>query len=283
MCTCWPRATLARTLLWPLCVLLAGCAQGSFDSSLDAGVKSLFSARRTPQQYMILAVSSDDPDVRRDSVEKIAKSKKYNEEWAIKGFAAIALLETNEQTRCIAIRALARTGDPRAVDAALKVLNYEDHPREVQPPVAVVRSDAALALAELSERGQVPPERYDEVLATLIETLQLDRDRHARIAAARGLAVYFAESAVKTLIQGLRDEDFAVTYRCETSLIALTGHTHECNPVQWETWMTAHRDDLFAHAGEVPETRRPPYANKWQRAMFETKEFFTWLWPGAKE
>jgi hypothetical protein len=40
----------------------------------------------------------------------------------------------------VALRALARTGDPRAVETALKILNYQSYPpQEVWPPVPLVR------------------------------------------------------------------------------------------------------------------------------------------------
>lgn len=266
--------------------MLAGCSEGSFDldTTLDSGVKKLFAPRRTPQQQMILAVSSEDADVRRKSAASVAESKRYNSEWAIKGFIAIALLESNAQTRCVAIRALARTGDPRAVETMLKVLNYEDYPpQEVRPPPPLCRWDATDALANLLERGQVPEEYRESVRDTFTARLQLDSDRHARIAAARGLSFCHEESAIDALIKGLRDDDFAVVHECEESLVKLTGHTHDCNPVLWREWYDANREALFANAGQIPESRRPPYGGRWGKAWHETKQFFIWLWPGTKE
>lgn len=276
------RAPLA--LLGPAVLALAGCAQGSFDAALDRAVKGLFKPRRTPQQELLLAVSSEDPDARRDAVARIAASKDYNRDWAIKGYVAIALLESNAQTRCVAIRALARTGDPRAVETALKILNYEDYPaQEVWPPLPICRWDAAEALADLSARRAVPETYRPAVLETLRKTLRTDSERHARIAAARGLGCYPDESAVDALVRGLRDADFAVVHQCEDALVRLTGHTHDCDPAAWNEWVAAHRENLFADAGYVPESRRPPYANGWEKAAYETKEFLIWLWPGTKE
>lgn len=272
------------TILGLAGVLLAGCGEGSFQTTLDAGVKKLFTPRRTPQQYMLVAVSSNDPDVRRDAVAKISKSKKYDEEWAIKGYIAIALLESEPQTRCVAIRALARTGDPRATETALKILNYRDHPpEEVWPPVALCRWDATEALADLTAVGQVPEEYRDEVIETLLEHLRLDSDRHARIAAARGLSGYAEERVLEALMLGLRDEDFAVVHQCEESLVQLTGRTHDADALAWEQWLEANRAEAFAQRGEIPESRRPPYSNRWEKRTWETKELVRWLWPGAKE
>lgn len=271
------------TLLTSVVCALAGCGEGGIETKLDEGFQALFQPRRTPQQYMLVAVSSDDPDLRREAVAHISKSKYYDREWAIKGFVAIALLESEPQTRCVAIRALARTGDPRATETALKILNYERYPpQEVWPPVPLVRWDATQALADLSARGEVPEVHREEVFKTLLDRLRNDSDRHARIAAARGLACYPNEETVSALIEGLRDTDFAVIHQCEESLVKLTGRTHDGDALAWEDWLAANGDRLFAHAGEVPESRQPPYRNRWEKAAYDTQDFIRWLWPGPK-
>lgn len=263
--------------------MLMGCSNGGLemDSSLDAGIKKLFTPKRSPQQYMILAVSSEDPDVRRDAVTRVSDSKKYDEEWAIKGLRAIALLESDVQTRCVALRALGRTGDPRAVEAMLMILNHERYPaKEVWPPQSLCRWDATVALADMSARGQIPAEQRDDVRATLVRQLKNDHVRHARIAAARGLGYYQNTDALEALIDGLEDDDFAVVHQSEASLVQLTGYTFDCSVSAWEQWYAEHHDAPFAKAGYVPESRRPPYEGKWGKAWYETKEFIVWLWPG---
>ena len=202
----------------------------------------------------------------------------------LRPFIAIALLESDAQTRCVAIRALARTGDPRATETALQILNYRGQPpQNVRPPVALCRGDAAEALGTLSEHGQVPEQQRPAVLKALRDRLRLDTDRHVRIAAARGLAYCPEPAAVEALIDGLRDADFAVVHQCEESLVRLTGYTHDCSVLAWEQWLAAHRDDLFANAGRIPESRQPPYHTRWGKFSYESKEFFRWLWPGRKE
>jgi HEAT repeat protein len=267
-------------------LLVAGCQdQGpKIESRLDEGFKKLFTPRKTPQQYMLVAVSSEDPDARRDAVAQVSASKLYDREWAIKGFIAIALLESEPQTRCVAIRALARTGDPRATETALKILNYRDYPpEEVWPPVGLCRWDATAALADLSANHKVPDEYVEQVYKTLLDRLRNDGERHAQIAAARGLACYPREETVKALIEGLRHEDFAVAHQCEEALVQLTGQTHDANVLAWEEWLAANHDSLFAHAGEIPASRQPPYRNAWQKSWYDTVELIRWLWPGSKE
>lgn len=286
----WRRAVRAaagpRLLTTWLALLFAasGCSEQKVDATLDVGFQKLFAPRKTPQQYMLLAVSSEDADVRRDAVAQIFQSKLYTQEWALKGFVAIALLENESQTRCVAIRALDRTSDPRAVEVALKILNHRDYPpQEVWPPGPLCRGDAALLLADWSAAGKVPEESRDQVRKTLLDHLHLDADRHTRIAAARGLGYYAAEDTVPALIDGLRDEDFAVVYECEDSLVRLTGRTQNANVSAWEQWLAENRGDVFAHAGETPESRRPPYRNGLEKVGYDTRELFRWLWPGSKD
>ncbi len=233
---------------------------------------------------MLVAVASEDPDVRRDAVAQIAKSKQSKAEWAIKGFIAIALLESDAQARCVAIRALARTSDPRAVETMLKILHHREYPpQEVWPPDALCRWDATEVLANLSAAGAVPQEQRDRVRQTLLERLRSDSDRHARIAAARGLGYYADEEVLQGLIDGLRDEDFAVVHECEASLIRLTGETHDGNALAWSDWLEVNRGQAFARAGQVPVSRRAPYDDRWGKAAYDTRELFRWLWPGRKE
>ncbi len=284
-----PEHRLAGLRLAAACgaalLLASGCGgnEAKFDTTLDAAVKKIFKPRRTPQQHMIIAVSDSDPDMRRDAAAKVAESEKCDQEWAIKGFIAIALLETDSQARCVAIRALGRTGDQRAVETCLKILNYRRHPpAEVHPPDDLCRWDATEALAELAG-GPLTDELRAEVLETFLDRLRSDPDRHVRIAAARGLRHFYEPSAIRGLIAGLRDEDFAVVHECENSLAWLTGVTHECDPYRWEQWLEENQDEAFTQAGALPDSRKPPYNGRWGKLKYDTKQFFQWLFPGRKE
>ncbi len=261
----------------------SGCSQGKLDSQLDAGFKKLFQPRETPQRQMLVAFSSDDADVRREAVLQVSRSKLYNREWAIKSFITMAKLESDAQTRCIAIRALARTGDPRTAETMLAVLNYRDYPQQVWPPTPIVRWDATAALADLSAAGRVPEDQREAVRKTLIERLRSDSERHARIAAARALGYYSDPETVRALVGALRDDDFAVVHQAEDSLVRLTGVTHRTDVTEWEAWLATNESEEFAHAGEVPESRRPLYKNGFEKTLKDTRELLGALWPGKKE
>ncbi len=264
-----------------LLVAVAGCSESEFDLKLDRTVQDIFAPRKSPEAYMMVAVSSEDADLRRDAVTRVSRSKDYNKEWAIKGCYAIACLENDPQTRCAAIRALARSGDPRATEAMLKILNHADYPEEeVVPPTELVRWDATHALADLTEHRKIPDESKADVERTLIDRLRLDEERHARMAGARGLSGYPSVDALSALIAGLRDQDFAVAHACETSLVTLTGVTHGLDAAAWEKWLEDNADAAFASAGSIPESRRPKYSNAVEKAAYDTKDLVEYLWPG---
>lgn len=233
---------------------------------------------------MVLALSDGDADVRRDAAVRVAESSSRSAPWALEGMITIALLESDSQTRCVAIRALAQGGDPRGVDAILKVLTYAEYPpAEVRPPSDVVRWDATDALAGLAAAGRVPEASRAAAAAALIACLGDARDRNVRIAAARGLGCFPQEDVVQALIAALRSDDFGLVHAAELSLVRLTGVTHDCSALAWTEWFEANRAQLFARAGEVPESRRPKYNGPIDRSMGETRDLVRWLFPGQKQ
>lgn len=233
---------------------------------------------------MVTAVSHEDADVRRQAVADVARSRQRRADWAVKGFQAIALLESDPQARCVAIRALGETGDPVAAGTMLRVLNAANEPpAEVRAAGAAVRWEAVTALADLATRGQVAEGDRMRVEQALIAALSRDADRLVREEAARGLSHFRSESSVTALIAGLEDPDFAVVHRCEESLVALTGVTHDCAVDAWQRWFAENRTALFAHAGRIPESRRPAYTNRWEKSNYEARKLWEWAFPPKKE
>jgi hypothetical protein len=267
---------LILTVLLPL----AGCS----DIKLDQTFQKILQPRRSPQQNLVVAFSETDADARRESIANVSKSKQTRAEWAIKGYVAIALLDDNNQVRCVALRALADTGDARALDTAVKILTYRDQPpQEVRPPDDLCRWDATEIVARWSAEGKVPEEQRPAARAVLLDRLKTDADRQARVAAARGLGYYADVEAVKGLIDGLHDADFAVVHECELALVRLTGKTHDCSATVWKEWFEAHQADLFAKTGEIPPSRRLPYNNKYEKMSYDMRQLYEWMVPARKE
>lgn len=287
--TSHPRRPPQRAELYAVAalavVLASGWAcMGCGDPRVDAAVRELFEPQRPAQESLRLALVELDPDVRRGAVARVAGSGDCTRDWAVRGFAAIALMDSDSQARCVAIRGLARGGDATALETLLKILNFSDYPpQEVSPPDNSTRWDAVEALAQLSQRGRITPEQSERVVATLLDRLVNDSSRDVRIAAARGLGCYPQEPVVEALIQTLREEDFGLVHACESALARLTGVTHDCDAYAWRQWLEANRPALFAQAGRLPESRRPKYTNALEKFFYEAGDLMRWLFPGAKE
>lgn len=269
-----------------LVILVAGLlvASGCSGQTIDSTIKTVFEPAKTPQQQMLVAVSAEDPDQRREAVIKIAKSKQHDADWAIRGYIAIALFETDSQARCVAIRALARTRDPRAAETLIKILNYTEYPpQDVRPPEAVCRVDATLGLGDLVGAGAITDPERSTAQTIFAERLEMDRDRNVRLNAARGLCHYQNREAVDALVAALKDEDFGVVNQCEQSLTVLTGQTFACSQTAWETWIDQNQANLFAAAGQIPESKRPLYTTKWEQLQYQTKQLPRVFWADSKE
>jgi len=265
-----------------LCAVLVMC--GCTDAQKNQFVIKFFEPRRTPQQQMLAAFAAEDSDQRRAALAKVAKSKVRDADWAIKGYVTIALLDSDPQARCVAIRALARGRDPRALETLLKLLNHRDYPpQEVRPPDELCRWDATAALADLAAAGAVAPEQLDPARQAFIDRLRLDTSPHVRLAAARGLSCCPHEESVRALIERMDDENFAVVHQCEDSLARLTGVTQHCDAQAWKDWLAENESDLFAHAGDVPPSRAQPYRNRLEKMGHDLTQFVRWLVPGSKE
>lgn len=263
-----------------LCAGSVGCS----GSSLDAGIKSLFEGARSPQQNLLIAVSSDDPDLRRDALTKIARSRESRSEWAVKAYIAMATLETDPQTRCIAVRALTRSNDARAPETLLKILNFRAYPAsEVYPPADDVRADSARGLADLLTADMVALELRPQIRDVLIDRLKNDTYRHTRLFAARGLGNYPERLVVDALVLALRDDDFAVARESETSMAKLTGQAFHCSVLDWEAWTKANPDHLFDGKGTVPPARKPAYQGGWDKFGYDMNQVYRYFYPEEKE
>lgn len=254
----------ALPLLLITLILLPACAQKRRHITRD------------PRECLQLAVSDADPDARRIAITRVAESRVGDEPWAVAGYKAIALLERDPQTRSVAIRALGSTDDLGVVTTMLKILNpAQAAPGEVTPPDALSRWDAVLVLVGRLEEGGVTDAELPLVRDALARLLRDDPSDHVRTAAADGLGCFAGDrAAVATLIDGLKDDNFATVQACESSLVRLTGVTHRYDHDAWNAWYAANRDDLFADAGQTPPDWGSPYRSRTHQRWVDTKRFF---------
>ncbi len=257
------RHNVAGLLLACACLTpLFGCARG--------GLGRLGST----EEYMLVAMSEQDTGTRREAITHVARSRNRDRDWAIEGFKAIAGLEADSQLRCIAIRALARSERDNVVSTFVNILEYEKRPPdEIRPPDEFARREALSALADRCP-ARLPVEFFPPVRQLCIRLLRSDPSRPVRIEAARALGGFDGDPVVVTaLIDGLGDLEFAVVQMCEESLVRLTGYDHDCDQQAWQAWQAANSADLFARAGQTPESRERR-TSRAKRTWVDLQRFF---------
>jgi hypothetical protein len=211
-----------------------------------------------------LALEDEHPDVRRDAVIRIGKSRYVDSEEAYQVLDAVARTDPADQVRCVAIRSFARYDDPRPVEPLLSILSATDTTGNAIPASDTVRWDTTTTLVELEEKGLIHGDQRDEVMRQLISLLASDSFRNVRLTAAAGLGSFQDRAVFPPLIEALRDPDFAIADQAERSLIRLTGTTHNYDPDEWNAWL-AQQNDPFANAGHEPPTTRPPGPSWWDK------------------
>lgn len=232
------------------------------------------SSRLSPREAIEVALSDAGADQRRSATIRLASSNREDSDWAQAGFRVLALLDEDDQTRCVAIRALSPT-ERETVPTLIKLLNASAYATTlVRPTSEVVRWEAAEKLLAVVETDRARQTYGISVRRILKQLLREDPSRHVRLRAARALGSFAGEEAAfDALVQGLGDSDNAVVYECEQSLIRLTGITQRGSAGAWRRWRDANAEDLFAKAGETPpelvDDRRPD-----QKAWNATNEFF---------
>jgi len=254
-------------------LLAAGCQNGKLPS-----LRQLLD-KPSPKQQMMQALTDPDADHRREAVVALSRSDELTRDWALDGLDIVARLDESPQVRCVAIRALARTGLPRVMPGLLMILNHRDFRGRVRTPSAPVRVDATRALADLlglcvaTSQPATRPATIHDSLETFCRLLLNDPHRDVRQSAAVALGDLPDRRSLEALIAALTDEDFGVVYRAEQSLIALTGRTFEHDPDAWRDWIEA-TPDPFARRGQIPPGLIPPSPGRWQAFRRNLREWF---------
>ena len=244
-----------------LLLVVLGCLTGCSDAS-----KRKWRPRSAQTNYRN-ALESEESDLRRDAVARIAEARYFDSEGAFAVLDVVARTDPVEQIRCIAVRAFGRYEDDRPVAPLLVILQAEPGSPDALAlaPGTNVRWDAASVLADLAGKGLVTGEQRDAARQLFIQMAEGPSSREVRIVATEALGDFQDREVFEPLIGCLRGQDeFAIAERAEHALIRLTGVTQEYDPDAWEAWL-AGTDEPFAHAGRVPQTTRPAGPSWWDR------------------
>ncbi|MCP3906140.1 MAG: hypothetical protein GY715_21155 [Planctomycetes bacterium] len=214
-------ALVALLLAWGV----GGCETASQDLA-DFG-KTIIPP--SPGEAARMALDPHNPDRRREGTLLLSNSDFGGDEVYVRMYRDYVEHEQDPLVRAVAIRALARHGEP--ADATLIAAQLD------QPNVQV-RWEAAKGLQRLHLPSVVP---------LLLDTLR-DPEEHTdvRVAAATALGQYAQDRSFQGLVAALDARELSVNIACERSLQTITGQDLGLDPRPWLNWYNGTADDPFA-------------------------------------
>ena len=177
--------------------------------------------------------STDNPDLRRESVLEMMELRVGKSDAAVQLFAKLAKSDPEPTVQSAAVQALGKSGNAKAVAPLAWILTNETNTQ--------VRTDAAVALGTTRGPGAVGPLRG---------RLHEDPAPEVQAACARTLGKYPYPSVVQTLIVAMRNDDFSVVFEAQQSLNKLTGVSFQTSRA-WQDWLVKNGDPFAATTGSA--------------------------------
>jgi HEAT repeat protein len=222
MITLWAMKILRYI---PIVVLVAVATGCSPDGAGRGGLtRKLFGP--SPKQLVVQMFESEDPDLRRNAIERLSK-KKWGRRGAYPKAYAIMTTDSAATVRSAAVRALGRVGDAKYAKEVIAALSDRE---------SSVRWDAAVTLDSIFAPEAVGP---------LSLRANSDESPDVRIASARALRHYRQPDVLETLLRCLDDPKLAVRCRAAESLTELTGESAGTDAHAWRRILNG-KTDPFA-------------------------------------
>lgn len=201
-------------------IVLAAVALGGCDTiSQDFQLISQSFMPPSPREAAEMMVDQYDPDHRREGTVLIANSPFGGVEHYVDLYRFMVETEQDPTVRAVAVRALAKHGQPDDAPMIAEQLTHENEQ---------VRWEAAKGLQRLHNPRVVPQ---------LLEVVRNDEEaRDVRIAAVHALGQYPQDRVFQVLIRALDARELAVNATAHQSLMTLTGKDFGDDPRQWVRW-----------------------------------------------
>lgn len=236
-------------------VVLAGCDTLGQDFKEFAGGLN----PKTPSEAARDAVDPYDADKRRVGVTMIQNAPFGGVEIYVKMYRDMVQNERDPVVKAIAIRGLARHGDPADALLIAPDLTAEN----VQ-----VRWEAAKGLERLHNTAVIPD---------LLKTLQNEEERSdIRVAAAVALGQYPQDRVFQGLVRALDARELSINVAAEASLFELTGQDFGIDPPRWLAWYNQLASSPTGAAQAFADQKEylyPTYSRPdlwWEKVMFWT-------------
>ncbi len=217
------------------------------------------------------AMDASNADERREAIVQLRRTKHISRDTVVRGLCVVAETDPSDVVRRTAIGGLARSGRAEALPTLVTILTrQESRDPHARPTAVTVQSEAAGALLCLIHDGVSITPHEAAIRTAQIQTLATDPSREARMQAAALLGHLPDRETLDALVSGLGQSDFGVVLECERSLMRMTGHTHNYDPIAWRAWL-AETSDPFADAGRLNAQLERKEPNWFERTWDSTR------------
>jgi hypothetical protein len=161
------------------------------------------------------------PDHRRSGIIYLSDRSPGRHDPYAKQYLTMARSDADPAVRSMAIRALNRARDKRAIPIFLAALDERNES---------VRLEGAKGLANIPDPSAVAP---------LIRHLDFaDENVDVRVACADALRMYRTPEVAQALVRALRDRNFGIAWQARKSLQLMTGKDFRYDTAAWLTYLS---------------------------------------------
>jgi HEAT repeat protein len=196
-------------------------------------LKLLPDSPQVRRQKLMERLGSADADQRRQGVLMLSEGDAPSWDATAKILRIMARGDVDGQVRAAAVHVLVKN---YAIENIMDVLKDTAGDK-----IPLVRRET---LEGVSRRQE------NDAMEILLVMLEKDEERAIRSRAAAVLAKYPHRKVVRSLVTGLEDSEFAVSYQARESLKKLTGKDFGYDVREWQSWLAATEDPFTALAGD---------------------------------
>jgi HEAT repeat protein len=197
----------------PLRVLLGTIAEGiSWLHDLATGHDFFDEAKK---------LLDSNPDHRRSGIVYLSDHSPGRHDPYLKQYLNMARTDPDPSVRSMAIRALNRARDKRAIPIFLAALDDKNDS---------IQLEGAKGLANIPDQSAVSP------LIHLLDNA--DENVDVRVACADALRLYRTSEVAQALVRAMRDRNFGVAWQARKSLQLMTGKDFRYDTAAWLTFLS---------------------------------------------
>ncbi|NLF94990.1 MAG: HEAT repeat domain-containing protein [Oligosphaeraceae bacterium] len=196
-------------------------------------LKLLPDSPQVRRQKLLERLGSADADQRRQGVLMLGEGQAPTWEATAKILRIMARGDVDAQVRAAAVQVL--------------VKNYAIE--NIMDTLKETANDKSLLVRRETLEG-VCRRQQDDAMEILLVMREKDEERSIRARAAEVLAKYRNRKVIRSLINGLEDPEFAVSFQSRESLKKLTGRDFDYDSKEWQGWLATSEDPFAALAGD---------------------------------